>query len=71
MEFAGLSLSDLLSLFAVVLDEEEEEEEDEEAFLDLSLELLGLSLDLVYALDFLMAVELVVGGWVRIVGVRV
>ena len=55
MEFAGLSLSDLLSPFAVVLDEEEE------AFLDLSLELLDL-LDLVSALDFLMVVELVVGG---------
>ena len=49
-----MSLSDLLSLFAVVLDEEEE------AFLDLSLESLDLLLDLVSALDFLMVVELVV-----------
>lgn len=50
---ADLSLSDLRSPFAVVLDEEEEE-----AFLDLFLELL----DLVSVLDFLMAVELVVCG---------
>lgn len=48
MEFAGLSLSDLLSPFAVVLDEEE-------ASLDLSLELLDL-LDFVSVLDFPMVV---------------
>ena len=49
MEFAGLSLSDLLSPFAVVLDEEEE------ASLDLSLELPDL-LDFVSVLDFPMVV---------------
>ena len=48
MEFAGLSLSDLLSPFAVVLDEEE-------ASLDLSLELPDL-LDFVSVLDFPMVV---------------
>ena len=47
MEFAGLSLSDLLSPFAVVLDEEEEE-----ASLDLSLKLPDLLLELVSVLDF-------------------
>jgi len=50
MEFAGLTLSDLLSPFAVVLDEEE-------ASLDLSLELPDLLLDLVSVLDFPMVVE--------------
>ena len=57
-------MSDLLSFFAVVLDEEEE------AFLDLSWELLDLLLGLVSVLYFLMVVELVpvVGEWVRIVG---
>jgi len=48
MEFEVLSLSDLLSPFAVVLDEEE-------ASLDLLLVLLSV-------LDFPMAVDWVVGG---------
>ena len=47
---------DLLPSFAVVFDEKEEEEES----LGSSLELL----DLVSILDFPMAVEQVVGGWV-------
>ena len=46
-------MSDLLSFFAVVLDEEEE------AFLDSSWELLDLLLDLVSVLHLLMVVELV------------
>jgi len=57
MEFAGLRLSDLLSLFAVVINKEEES-------LDLFLGLLVLLLDLVSVLDFPLAVERVVGGCV-------
>jgi len=57
MEFAGFSLSDLLSPFAVVLDEEE-------ASLDLPLELPDLLLDLVSVLDFPIVVEEVAGGCV-------
>ena len=57
MAFAGLSLSDLLSPFAVVLDEEE-------ASLDLPLELPDLLLDLVSVLDFPIVVEEVAGGCV-------
>jgi len=52
MEFAGLSLSDLLSPFAVVLDEEEASLD---LSLDLSLELPDL-LDFVSVFDFPMVV---------------
>jgi len=55
MGFEDLSLSDLLSPFAVVLNEEG-------VSLDLSLELLDLLLGLQSVLDFPIAVEQVVGG---------
>lgn len=55
MEFTGLSLSDLLSPFPVVLDKGE-------ASLDLSLKLPDLLLDLVSVLDFPKVVGQVVGG---------
>ena len=59
MEFADLRSSDLLSPFAVGIDEEDE------ASFDLSLKLLDLLLDLVSVPDFPRAVEQVVGGWLK------
>ena len=54
----------MLSPFAMVLDEGK-------ASLGLFLELPDLFLDLVSVFDFLMVVEQAVGGWLRILELRV